>query len=118
MQAFDEVVVQRFADQLTDDLLQSQPEAVRGFTRVEITERCRLAINAGRASGLYDRADLHGFVVLSFVLGPRFHRTKTIANFLRSTTVADGQKMSVVLDAILAIIIDRQKSRRRAPRAE
>jgi hypothetical protein len=100
MQALDKAILDRLCEQLADDLLQSRPELVRRLTRAELTKRCRDAVATAWANGLSHRADLRGFVLLSFILGPGFHRHEPIAAILRGTTVADGHKVRFILEAV------------------
>ena len=102
VRAFDAAIVSDFADRMTDALLLSCAARVRGLTRNEVVELCRGAITVGRASGLSDQADLHGFVWLTLVLGPGFHHHEAITAILRGSTVAEGRKMRVVGEMILA----------------
>jgi len=118
VRAFDAAVVGQFAERVADDLLLSSVEGVRGLTRVELVERCRVAVTAGRASGLSDQADLHGFVWLTFVLGPGFHHYESIKAILRGTTVAEGRKMRVVAEMILAKRSGNRCRRQRIGRSE
>lgn len=104
MRAFDDDLVLRFAAGLADELLRTEPQAVSGLRRPEIIPLCADAIRTGRACGLSDRADLHAFVVLTFLIGTEFHGYEPIRQILRDTAVPDGKKMAVIMDAIVAAL--------------
>jgi len=101
MRGMDAMVVELFVQALVDELPRTFPAFIQGLSRADLLGRCRAYVAAGRESGLSHRADLHGFVVLSLLLGPGFQSQPEIAEVLRGDAVADGRKMLVVTSAIL-----------------
>ena len=103
LSAFDGHVLQRFADDMADDLFRSMPDAVAGLSWSQASRRCLKALLEGRGSGLSDRADLYGFVLLSFLMGTDFHQNDEIRAIFSGPGVAHGRKITVVIEAMLQV---------------
>jgi hypothetical protein len=87
MRILDQSVLEREASALADDLSASEPALVRGLSWSQVMVRSLEALYTGRGYGLSARADLRGFAVLTFLLGPDFHRNPAIAAYLLETPV-------------------------------
>lgn len=105
--AFDGYLLSRFADELADDLLRSIPSIVAGLTWSQASRHCLEALHQGRRHGLADRADLYGFVLLSFLVGPDFLQHEEIQRVLVESNIADGRKALVVITAMLQVLKQR-----------
>jgi hypothetical protein len=101
MRILDQDLMRRVCDSIADDLFNFNPKAVVGRSWSRVARRCLEAFHEGRGIGLSDQADLYGFVLLSFLVGADFYRHAAFDEILRGSTVADGRKMLVVVDALL-----------------
>jgi hypothetical protein len=104
LKACDAYLLSRFADELADDLFRCIPSIVAGLTWSKTSRRCLEALHQGRRHGLADRADLYGFVLLSFLVGLDFLQHEEIQRVLVESNIADGRRALVVITAMLQVL--------------
>jgi hypothetical protein len=83
MRQLDAIAVDGFLDRVVEHLQERHREAIEGVSAEDLRRGAEAALAVGRGYGLHTEAVLTGFVALSFVISPGFHRQPTINRVLR-----------------------------------